>query len=32
MGPKLVDHLLYEPEDNGIPWIRFNRPERLTGA
>ncbi len=29
MGPKLVDHLLYEPEDNGILWIRFNRPERL---
>ncbi len=29
MGPILVDHLLYEPEDNGILWIRFNRPERL---
>ena len=29
MGPKLVDYLLYEPEDSGILWIRFNRPERL---
>jgi len=29
MGPKLVDHLLYEPEDNGILWIRFNRPELM---
>ena len=29
MGPKLVEHLLYEPEDNGILWIKFNRPERL---
>jgi 2-(1,2-epoxy-1,2-dihydrophenyl)acetyl-CoA isomerase len=29
MGPKLVDHLLYEPEDCGILWIKFNRPERL---
>lgn len=29
MGPQLVDHLLYEPEDNGILWIRFNRPERM---
>jgi enoyl-CoA hydratase/carnithine racemase len=29
MGPKLVDHLLYEPEDSGILWIRFNRPERM---
>jgi 2-(1,2-epoxy-1,2-dihydrophenyl)acetyl-CoA isomerase len=29
MGPKLVDHLLHEPEDNGILWIKFNRPERL---
>jgi enoyl-CoA hydratase/carnithine racemase len=29
MGPRLVEHLLYEPEDNGILWIRFNRPERL---
>ena len=29
MGPKLVDHLLYEHEDNGILWIRFNRPERM---
>ena len=29
MGPRLVDHLIYEPEDSGILWIRFNRPERL---
>lgn len=29
MGPRLVDHLLYEPEDSGILWIKFNRPERL---
>lgn len=29
MGPKLVDYLTYEPEENGILWIRFNRPDRL---
>ncbi len=29
MGPNLVDHLLYEPEDSGILWIKFNRPERM---
>ena len=29
MGPKLVDYLLYEPDDSGILWIRFNRPARL---
>jgi hypothetical protein len=29
MGPKLVDYLLYEPEDNGILWIKFNRQERM---
>src|SRR3954451_13031239 len=29
MGPNLVDYLLYEKEDNGILWIKFNRPERL---
>ena len=29
MGPRLVDHLLYEKEDNGILWIKYNRPERL---
>ena len=29
MGPRLVDHLLYEAEDNGILWIKFNRPERM---
>ena len=29
MPPKLVDHLLYEPEDNGILWIRFNQPKLM---
>ena len=29
MGPELVDYLLYEAEDTGILWIRFNRPERM---
>ena len=29
MTPKLVDYLLYEPEDSGILWIKFNRPERM---
>jgi 2-(1,2-epoxy-1,2-dihydrophenyl)acetyl-CoA isomerase len=29
MAPRLVDYLLYESEDSGILWIRFNRPERL---
>src|SRR3989454_6652554 len=29
MGPQLVDSLLYEPEDSGILWIKFNRPERM---
>ena len=29
MGPNLVDYLLYEKEDNGIVWIKFNRPERM---
>jgi 2-(1,2-epoxy-1,2-dihydrophenyl)acetyl-CoA isomerase len=29
MAPRLVDHLLYEAEDNGILWIRFNRPELM---
>ena len=28
-GPKLVEHLLYEPEESGILWIKFNRPERM---
>jgi len=27
MGPQLVDYLLYEKEDAGILWIKFNRPE-----
>src|SRR5579863_729630 len=29
MGPNLVDYLLYEPEESGILWIKFNRPERM---
>ncbi len=29
MSPKLVDHLLYEKEDNGVVWIKFNQPEVL---
>ena len=29
MAPRLVEHLLYEPEDSGILWIKFNRPERM---
>jgi 2-(1,2-epoxy-1,2-dihydrophenyl)acetyl-CoA isomerase len=29
MGPKLVDYLIYQPEDSGILWIKFNRPERM---
>ena len=27
-----VPYLLYEPEDNGILWIKLNRPERLNAA
>lgn len=26
---ELVEHLLYEPDDTGILWIKFNRPERM---
>ncbi len=29
MGPELVDYLLYEKEDNGILWIKFNQPEKM---
>jgi enoyl-CoA hydratase/carnithine racemase len=29
MAPNLVDYLLYEPEDTGILWIKFNRPDRM---
>ncbi len=28
-GPRKVDYLLYEPEESGICWIKFNRPDRL---
>lgn len=27
-----VPYLIYEPEDTGILWIKFNRPERLNAA
>ena len=27
-----VPYLLYEPEDNGILWIKFNRPERMNAV
>ena len=29
MGPVVVDYLLYEKEENGILWIKFNRPEKM---
>ena len=29
MAPNLVPYLIYEPEDSGILWIKFNRPERM---
>jgi 2-(1,2-epoxy-1,2-dihydrophenyl)acetyl-CoA isomerase len=29
MAPQLVDYLLYEKEDNGVLWIKFNRPEKM---
>jgi enoyl-CoA hydratase/carnithine racemase len=29
MGPQLIDYLLYDKEDNGILWIKFNRPEMM---
>ncbi|MFN0027076.1 MAG: enoyl-CoA hydratase/isomerase family protein [Acidimicrobiales bacterium] len=29
MGPELVEYLTYEKEDNGVLWIKFNRPEAL---
>jgi 2-(1,2-epoxy-1,2-dihydrophenyl)acetyl-CoA isomerase len=32
MQPQLVDHLLYEKEDNGICWIKFNRPDRMNAV
>ena len=33
-GPKIetVPYLLYEKEDNGILWIKFNRPERMNAV
>lgn len=31
-APNLVPHLLYEPEESGILWIRFNRPERMNAT
>ncbi len=32
MELETVPHLLYEPEENGILWIKFNRPERMNAA
>ena len=32
MAPELVPWLLYEPEEDGILWIRFNRPERMNAT
>ncbi len=29
MELELVPHLLYEPDDSGILWIKLNRPERM---
>ena len=29
IGPVVVDYLLYEKEENGILWIKFNRPEKM---
>jgi len=29
MTLELVEYLSYEPEESGILWIRFNRPDRL---
>src|ERR1700704_6138993 len=29
MGPLLVDYLLYEKEDSGLLWIKFNRLEMM---
>lgn len=32
MTPDLVPWLLYEPDDSGILWIKFNRPERMNAT
>ncbi len=29
MGPQMVDYLLYEKEESGILWIKFNRPDKM---
>ena len=29
IGPEIVYYLLYEKEDSGILWIKFNRPEMM---
>src|SRR5712675_932086 len=29
MGPKLVEYMLYQAEESGILWIKFNRTERM---
>ena len=30
--PNLVPWLLYEPDDNGVLWIKFNRPDRMNAT
>jgi 2-(1,2-epoxy-1,2-dihydrophenyl)acetyl-CoA isomerase len=30
--PNLVPWLLYEPDDDGILWIKFNRPDRMNAT
>jgi 2-(1,2-epoxy-1,2-dihydrophenyl)acetyl-CoA isomerase len=32
MTPNLVPWLLYEPDDSGILWIKFNRPDRMNAT
>ena len=32
MAPDLVPWLLYEPDGNGVLWIKFNRPERMNAT
>jgi hypothetical protein len=29
---ELVTYLLYEKEESGMIWIKFNRPERMNAA
>lgn len=32
MAPDLVPWLLYEPDDDGVLWIKFNRPDRMNAT